>query len=118
MTLKEVNFEELYNKEGFDAALAAAKSVEELKAVFAKEDVVLSDEEATEIYVGLSTEEGELSEDALDNVAGGGVGAVLAALLKGGTIVVGGGWLVVGGVVFVGAAALTAYVTYKRMKNK
>ena len=121
MTLNEINVEELYAKEEFVAALNAVTSPEDVKQVLAKENITVSDEEAKEIYNGVSNEMGELSEDALDNVNGGSVGKVLAAIIAAGAagaaVTVGSGVLIVGGVVFAGAAALTAYNTYKKMKS-
>lgn len=118
MTLQDINFEELFAKEGFETALNAAATVEEVKAAFAAQGVTVTEEEAKEIFKGVHQEMGELSEEALDDVAGGGVGAVLAAIITaGGAVTVGTGVLIVGGVVFAGATALTAYNTYKRMKN-
>lgn len=118
MTLKDINIEELYAKETFVTALNSVTSAEDVKKVFAAEDISVTDDEAKEIYIGVSTEMGELSEEALDDVSGGGLSAVLAAIITaGGAVTVGTGVLIVGGVVFVGATAITAYNTYKRMKN-
>ena len=119
MTLKEVNVEELYKNEEFYAAINAVTSPDEVKAVLAANGVEATDAEAREIYDGIVQPIGELDEEMLDNVAGGGVGEVLAALITaGGAIAVSSGVLIVGGVCFVGAAAITAYNTYKRLKNK
>ena len=118
MTLNEINFEELYNKEGFAEALDHVTSAEDVKAVFTKEDVVLSDAEANEIYLGISRSEEELSEESLSNVSGGDVGGVIAALIAaGGSLTVSTGVLVAGGVALVGAAVVVGYVTYKRTKK-
>lgn len=117
MTLNDVNVEELYAKEEFVSALNSVTSPEDVKKFFADENIIVTDDEAKEIYIGVSTEIGELSEEDLDNVAGGGLGTILSAIITaGGAVTVGTGILVVGGVVFVGAAAITAYNTYKRMK--
>lgn len=119
MTLNEINIEELYENKDFAAALDSAASADDISRAFQKENVTLTDVEAKDIFDGISQNTGELSEESLDNVSGGGVGSVLAAIITaGGTITVGTGVLIAGGIVFAGAAAITAYVTYQRLKRK
>ena len=61
------------NKELFDQA-RQAKSTEELIALAKENDVELSDEQANAYFAKLNSENGELGDDELDNVAGGGCG--------------------------------------------
>ncbi len=48
-----------------------AKSVEELLALASENEVVLTEEEAKEYFEKLNPLDGELSDEELDNVAGG-----------------------------------------------
>lgn len=51
-----------------------AKSAEELLALAKKNDVEMTEEEAKAYYLQLNPPSGELDDDDLDNVAGGGCG--------------------------------------------
>ncbi len=52
----------------------AAKSVEELLELSKASNVELSEEQAKEYFAKLNPTKGELSDDELDNVSGGGCG--------------------------------------------
>lgn len=52
----------------------AAKSVEELLELAKASNVELSEEQAKEYFAKLNPTKGELSDDELDNVSGGGCG--------------------------------------------
>lgn len=56
------------------AKVKAAKSAEELLALAKAEGVALTEEEAAKYFAEMH-KEGELADDELDNVAGGGCGA-------------------------------------------
>lgn len=52
-----------------------AKSAEELKILAKQNDLELTDEEAAAYFAQIHASSGELDDDELDNVAGGGCGA-------------------------------------------
>ena len=60
------------NKELLEKA-KTAKSVEELLELAKEENIDMTEEEAAKVFVGLH-KSGEMSDDELDNVAGGGCG--------------------------------------------
>ena len=61
----------MMSKELFNQA-KKAKSIEELMKMAEENGIKMSEEQATEFFAKLSPKEGELSDDELDNVAGGG----------------------------------------------
>lgn len=56
------------------------KSIDELMALAAENGIALTDEQAAEYYGKLQPPIGELSDDELDNVAGGGCGSSSGAM--------------------------------------
>ena len=52
----------------------AAKSADEIAAIADEQGVEMSGEETASIYASLHEAEGEIADDELDNVAGGGCG--------------------------------------------
>ena len=60
-----------FNEEAL-AKAKQAKSVEELLTLAKESDVEMTAEQAQEIFARLNQKSGELSDDELDNVAGGG----------------------------------------------
>ena len=102
----------------------AIKDPEELRQILAQHGLELTADEMEEILVqlggflvenNLMTEDGELTEEGMDQVSGGGFGAAIAGL-KIGTAISGGNVLV-GAAVFIGVCAVTAYVTYNQKKR-
>lgn len=81
MNEKQAKLEELMKNEAFADALFSKKSSEEIQKLFAENGLELTAEElaavTATILQGASGNE-ELSEDALDSVAGGGLGWWLA----------------------------------------
>mgnify|MGYP006887196955 FL=1 len=70
--MDEKRLEELFSNQEFVNALGAADKAEEVVRIFAEHDVEVSKEDA-EAFLAVRDKapEGELSEDALDGVAGG-----------------------------------------------
>ena len=76
-----MNIEHLMNNEEFKAKLSAAENTAEMAEVFASYGVEVSEEELKEAMAPVAAGEGgELSEDALDMVSGGGFWDWLKAL--------------------------------------
>lgn len=70
--MDEKRLEELFSNQEFVNALGAADKVEEVVRIFAEHDVEVSKEDAEAFLAARDkAPEGELSEDALDGVAGG-----------------------------------------------
>ena len=68
-----MNIEHLMNNEEFKAKLSAAENTAEMAEVFASYGVEVSEEELKEAMAPVTAGEGgELNEDALDMVSGGG----------------------------------------------
>lgn len=65
-----INFEELEKDSAFINALCNAESVTEVTAIMAAKDIAVSADTATEVLNKIQ-DCGELSEDNLDEVAGG-----------------------------------------------
>lgn len=74
-------YEELLNNKEFNEQVASAKNAEEVVALFAEKGVEVPLEIAQELFEEPSDLNGELSEEDLDNVAGGKWGG---AILGGG----------------------------------
>lgn len=72
----------LFENEAFVKELQTQAGPEQIRELFAKNGVVLSDEELAEfLAAGKKIETGELSTDELDNVAGGGVVLTMCKIL-------------------------------------
>lgn len=70
--MDEKRLEELFSNQKFVDALGAANKAEEVVRIFAEHDVEVSKEDAEALLAARDkAPEGELSEDALDGVAGG-----------------------------------------------
>ena len=70
--MDEKRLEELFSNQEFVNALGAADKAEEVVRIFAEHDVEVSKEDAEALLAARDkAPEGELSEDALDGVAGG-----------------------------------------------
>ena len=70
--MDEKRLEELFSNQEFVNALGAADKAEEVVRIFAEHDVEVSKEDAEAFLAARDkAPEGELSEDALDGVAGG-----------------------------------------------
>lgn len=110
-----INYEqitELFKTEAFQSEAANCKTMEDFHALFVRSGVEITEEETIELISLIAEQkkkmdEGEISEEDLDNVAGG-----LVFVLTGGVAVA----ACVGiGVACVGAFALSAYVGYQAL---
>lgn len=75
--------DKILNDELVVKKLHLAESADEIKAIFAESGLLLSDDDAIAAFnqMSLLSDEGELSEDALDGVAGGCLHYLLARLV-------------------------------------
>lgn len=103
----------------------AVKEPEELRKILSQHGLEFTAEEMNDILVQLGgylvennimTEDGELTVEGLEQVAGGGILSAGITGLKIGTTLSGGN-IAVGIAVFVGVCAVTAYVSYNRKKR-
>lgn len=79
--MENKKMESLFENEAFVKELQEQAGPEQIRELFAKNGVVLSDEELAEfLAAGKKVETGELSTGELDNVAGGIIGTLSAIL--------------------------------------
>ena len=80
----EEKIKALYNDKNFTDELSAAKSFEEAAALFASHGVVVSAQDLEDIAKeAMTVGEGDLSEEMLEQVSGGGIGIAIACLVGG-----------------------------------
>ena len=124
MTKKIDKLNELLLDVDVQNEVKTVKDPETLRQVLSQRGLELTADEMEEILVqiggylvenNLMTEDGELTEEGMDQVTGGGLGAAITGL-KVGTAISGGN-VAVGVAVFVGVCAVTAYVSYNRKKR-
>lgn len=102
---------ELFQQKDFQEEASACKTMQDFHALFLRKGVEISEEETVDLISKIAVEKqradnGELSEEALDDVSGGvaltGAAAVAACVGV--------------GVAGVGAFALTAFVAYQGLR--
>lgn len=76
---KEHMIEEMMRDDAFVTQIENAKDLTEVAALFRTQGVEVTKEQLEAL---LTSEEGELDETALDNVAGGGIGKIISQLVK------------------------------------
>lgn len=83
--MNEQQIKELFSDEAFTASILEMETPEEVQKALSDKGLELSLEEISTIQNSLLNNEGELSEDELENVAGGiAVTAVICGLIIGG----------------------------------
>lgn len=89
--MSEQQIQELFSDEAFVTSILEMETPEEVQAALADKGLELSLEEISSIQNTLNTNEGELSEDELENVAGGiAITTVICGLIIGGAAASGG----------------------------
>ena len=101
---------ELFQKKEFKAEAEACKTMEDFQKCFAKHGVEMTEEEVVDIVRQIAekqqeVDDGQISEDELENVSGGFAISTLA-------------FCIVVGVACAGSAAVSAYATYQALNWK
>ena len=79
----EAKFKELLEDEAFTSKLATLETAEEVKAAFEEKGVHITVEQINAIHARLASGSGELSDDDLEVVAGGGVDDLVDIVVDG-----------------------------------
>ncbi len=89
--MNEEQLKELFSDEAFVASILEMENAEDVQKALADKGLELSLEEIATIKSTLSNEEAELSEDELENVAGGAIiTSIICGLIIGGAAIAGG----------------------------
>lgn len=88
--MDEQKIRELFSDEAFVGSILEMDTAEDVQKALSKKGLDLSLEEINTIRTSLEHEEGELSEDQLEDVAGGSVTAIVCGLIIGGAALAGG----------------------------
>lgn len=81
--MTEQKIKEIFSDEEFVASLMNMESPEDVQKALAEKGLELSVEEIEKIRQAAMDQEGELSEEALEGVAGGSVAAIVLGVLAG-----------------------------------
>lgn len=84
VTMTEQKIKEIFADEAFVASLMNMETPEDVQKALAERGLDLSVEEIEKIREMADSQEGELSDDALEDVAGGSVTAIICGLIIGG----------------------------------
>lgn len=82
--MTEQKIKEIFSDEAFVASLMEMETPEEVQKALAERGLDLSTEEIEKIRETAASQEGELSDDALEGVAGGSLTAIICGLIIGG----------------------------------
>lgn len=88
--MDEQQIRTVFSDEAFVSSILEMETAEDVQQALAAKGITLSLKEIENIQTSLNHEEEELSEDQLENVAGGSLTAIICALIIGGAVVAGG----------------------------
>jgi len=88
--MNEQKIKEIFADEAFVSSILEMETPEEVQKALADKGLDLSVDEINTIKESLSAEEGELSDEQLEDVSGGSITAVICGLIIGGAALAGG----------------------------